>query len=370
MLPEDAVGRRGFLRSVAGAAVGGALLSSEAAEQTSAPPGYRRLGRTGLNVSVVSFGGHAAFRGYLVTEAIEKGINLIHTSPFYSRGRGMGIFGSVLAPYRDQTYLAVKAFPDAPVVDRCLEILRTDYIDILAPGIQNVRQLKRPGLLGDLAKRKQEGKARFIGIACHTGIAKVLSAALELGIFDVFLLSYNLSNRKELAPLIARAHAQGTGLIGMKSAQGLQSDGGSDLSTKIGKDTVRELLSESRLASVLRRMGSQEEVAGGVAVMRSQLARRSRHMMRLEDRVRRTACGMCGACSICPAGVRVSDILRYAEYATDSDPVHRAYGPEAYQRLGREHSTLACTGCGECERVCPNGLDLRARLRRAHSTLV
>ena len=355
MAAEDALDRRGFLRSVTSAAVGGALLSSHAGEQPAPSSGYRRLGRTGLNVSVVSFGGHAAFRGYLVTEAIDRGINLIHTSPFYTRGRGMEIFGRVLGPYRERTYLAVKAFPDAPVVDRCLEVMRTDY--------------KRPGLLEDLAKRKQEGKVRFIGIACHTGVVKVLPAALDLGVFDVVLLPYNLTNRKQVAPLIERAHAQDIGLIGMKSAQGLQSEGGTDLSTKIGKDTVRELLSESRLASVLRRMGSQEEVAGGVAVMHSQPHKRSQQMKRLEEKAQRTACAMCGACSMCPEGVRVSDVLRYAAYTTDADPAHRAYGPEAYQRLGREHSVLACTGCGECERVCPGQLPIRAELRRAHSIL-
>ena len=373
MSSNETLDRREFLRSVARAAVGGAVLASGAGageDKTATPgPGYRRLGRTGLDVSVVSFGGHAAFRGYVIAEAVDNGVNLIHTAPFYARGMGMRVFGQVLRTLRDKVHLAVKVFPDASVVDRCLQVLRTDHIDLVMPGLQSVGQLKRPGLVEDFQKLKQQGKARFLGMACHSNIPAVVAEALKMDCFDVVMLCYNLANRKDLGPLLAEAKTRGVGVIGMKSLRGIQGEQDGEPTIEARAETIRELLREPRVATVLKRMASQEEVAAYTGIMRSELGRGSRKARGFEELVRRSVCGSCGACSVCPQGVRISDILRYAMYAADSDPVHRAYGPDAYRRLGPKRSFESCNGCGECERACPKGLDIRAQLAQAHAIL-
>src|SRR5260221_8221831 len=115
---------------------------------------YRKLGRTGLDVSVLSQGGAAFGQQYgpislgdaadCVHAAIDAGINLIDTSAYYGKGRSEEILGEVLqGGWRDKTYLCTKAgrldadeFDFSPAgMEECLEgslqRLRTDAVDIL-----------------------------------------------------------------------------------------------------------------------------------------------------------------------------------------------------------------------------------------------
>jgi len=366
---ERTVDRRTFLRTMAGAA--GAVPLLAAAKAQAQAPGYRRLGRTDLSVSMVSFGGHAAYRGYLVSDAIERGVNLIHTSPFYGRGMGMRTFGQVMTRWRHKVVLAVKSFPDARTVDRCLQVLRTDHIDLLMPGIQSLSQLRRDDYIEQFQKRKQEGKVRFLGMACHSSVARVAAAALEKDCFDVIMIVYNLSNRNEegIQQVLAEAKRRDVGVIAMKSMRGLAGPGGGEPSIDLQTDTLRDLLTEPGIATVLRRMGSTEDVVGYTRILQSKEGRAHPGVRQREEAIRRTVCSMCGACDVCPQGVRVSDILRYAAYAADVDPVHRAHGPDAYRRLAKRRSALACTGCAKCEQACPKGLPIRRLLAQAHRTL-
>src|SRR3954453_14725647 len=80
----------------------------------------RELGRTGVQVSVLGFGAGALGDHYFPTDeadnraavrhALDRGVNLIDTSPFYSRTRSDEILGSVLADMpRDSVVLCTKA---------------------------------------------------------------------------------------------------------------------------------------------------------------------------------------------------------------------------------------------------------------------
>jgi voltage-dependent potassium channel beta subunit len=119
---------------------------------------YRRLGRTGLQLSALSFGAWVTFgtalgRGEarrLITQAFDAGINFFDNAETYAKGEAERIMGDVLADMRfprDAFAVSSKVFfgaADAPtpmqrglsrkhVRDACdaaLKRLRVDYLDL------------------------------------------------------------------------------------------------------------------------------------------------------------------------------------------------------------------------------------------------
>jgi L-galactose dehydrogenase len=152
---------------------------------------YRPLGRTGMNVSVLSFGASSLGGEFhtvddeectrTVHAAIDSGINFIDVSPFYGRflaeiRLGIGLQGIP----RDRYFLATKCgrygtephdfdFSAARVtrsVDESLERLRADYLDIIQVHDMEFGDLRQivEETIPALQKVKQSGKARFVGI--------------------------------------------------------------------------------------------------------------------------------------------------------------------------------------------------------------
>ncbi|REJ21565.1 MAG: aldo/keto reductase [Paenibacillaceae bacterium] len=116
---------------------------------------YRKLGRSGLKVSEISFGswmtyGHTVdgnIGEQLIEKAFELGINFIDTANVYERGEAEKLLGNILPRYPRESYvLATKAFfpmGDGPndrglsrkhvfeQVHASLKRLKQDYVDIL-----------------------------------------------------------------------------------------------------------------------------------------------------------------------------------------------------------------------------------------------
>src|SRR4051812_29898492 len=115
---------------------------------------YRTLGRTGLKVSEIGFGGApAGITGYIeawdsaaaaarasVVQAIRRGLDLglnyLDSAPGYGAGLGEEIFGEAIAGRRDEVVLATKTGARDPAgivesVEQSLKRLGTDRIDLL-----------------------------------------------------------------------------------------------------------------------------------------------------------------------------------------------------------------------------------------------
>src|SRR4051812_25382556 len=115
---------------------------------------YRTLGRTGLKVSVLGFGGSplsSVFRPVQPSEAvrtvrlaIDEGINFFDTSPFYGLTTAESVLGKALDGVpRDRFYLATKVgryderefdFSAGRVtrsVDESLKRLNVEYVDLI-----------------------------------------------------------------------------------------------------------------------------------------------------------------------------------------------------------------------------------------------
>lgn len=199
----------------------------------------RPLGRTGLNVSVLSLGGAAIGQQYgpvsaaevadTVHAAIDAGVNLIDTSAYYGKGESERILGEVLAGgWRERVILCTKAgrldrdeFDFTPAGMRaCLEgslrRLRTDSVDILlAHDIEFADDCERvfaetAGVLHDL---KREGKSRFVGMSCYP--LGLLKRAIERCDLDVVIsyAHFTMQNTRLLTDLLPAAEERRVGVL-------------------------------------------------------------------------------------------------------------------------------------------------------------
>ncbi|MFC0470169.1 aldo/keto reductase [Halalkalibacter kiskunsagensis] len=167
---------------------------------------YRKLGKTGLDVSVLSYGASslgAVFREINEDEgiksvhaAIDQGINLIDVSPFYGLTKAETVLGNALRDIsRDKYYLSTKAgrygkdefdFSKNSItksLEESLQRLGTDYVDILL--LHDIEfgsydQVIEEGIPA-LEELKEQGKIRFYGVS-----------GLPLSIFDKVLSKADL----------------------------------------------------------------------------------------------------------------------------------------------------------------------------------
>ena len=173
----------------------------------------RRLGQTDLHVPVLSFGASslgAEFRSVTLDEALgsvrvalENGLSLIDTSPFYGRGMSEVLLGIALKGVpRDSFTLCTKlgrydlphfdfsAKRVAESVDVSLHRLGTDHLDIiLCHDIEFVpMQQIVDETIPALRKIQKAGKARYIGFSGYP--MKIFKFILEQTSVDC-VLSYN-----------------------------------------------------------------------------------------------------------------------------------------------------------------------------------
>lgn len=153
---------------------------------------YRKLGKTGIDVSEVGFGcwqlGDKNWGGLdgkdakkLVDKAIELGCNFFDTAPYYGEGRSEEILGDSLKGKRDKAVIVTKFGhnPQPPSdfsankirfsVERSLRKLKTDYIDSVLLHNPPEEILRGDGEHYEIFEAlKKEGKIRSYGASIDT----------------------------------------------------------------------------------------------------------------------------------------------------------------------------------------------------------
>jgi L-galactose dehydrogenase len=175
---------------------------------------YRKLGQTGLEVSILSYGASSlgsVFRNIdeaegikTVHTAIDNGINLIDVSPYYGLTKAETVLGKAISEIqRDKFILSTKAgrygdnqfdFSKQRIfasIEESLTRLQTDYVDILL--LHDIEfgsfdQVMQEGIPA-LQQLKKEGKIRFFGVS-----------GLPLSIFE------NVLNQTELDVILSYCH--------------------------------------------------------------------------------------------------------------------------------------------------------------------
>lgn len=195
----------------------------------------RHLGKTDLKVSRLGFGCAALGNGYgdisekaalqLVHQAIETGMNVFDTAPFYGNRLSEKRLGKALQGHRHQVILASKAghyqdgfdFSVQGIKQSCLQSLRhlkTDYLDILQlHDIEHADPVQLEEALASLHTLKQQGLVRYIGVTSYS--LSLLTDLVQRHDLDVVLsyCHYNLLDQRLQDQLLPTAKAKGIGLI-------------------------------------------------------------------------------------------------------------------------------------------------------------
>ncbi|MSQ22380.1 MAG: aldo/keto reductase [Dehalococcoidia bacterium] len=199
---------------------------------------YRRLGNSGLQVSVVglgtnNFGGRtdAQQADRVVRQAIEVGINMVDTSDSYGNGLSEEYIGKSIKGIRSQVVLATKfhgATGKGPnqrgtsrihiieAVEKSLKLLGTDYIDLY--------QVHRPDFatpieetLRTLDDLVRQGKVLYIGCsnfpAWRLAEAAWTARSLHLETFISAQPEYNMLDRRAEREVVPCCQAYGLGIL-------------------------------------------------------------------------------------------------------------------------------------------------------------
>jgi aryl-alcohol dehydrogenase-like predicted oxidoreductase len=251
--------RRGFLAAagagLATAAVGKRLLAATKVPQkpqggapgekdVQLPPGgvmpKRRLGRTGVDVSLLGLGGYhiglppdeqTAIR--IVRMAIDHGVTFLDNCWDYNDGKSQVWMGHALRDgYRQKAFLMTKIdgrtrASAADQIDQCLRSFGTDVIDLLQ--IHEVVRMSDPdrvfgrdGAIEALVAAKKAGKIRFIGFTGHKSPSihlKMLATAKAHGFaFDTVQMPLNVmdAHYDSFERVLPEAKNQDMGVLGMK----------------------------------------------------------------------------------------------------------------------------------------------------------
>jgi predicted aldo/keto reductase-like oxidoreductase len=342
-------------------------------------PVYRTLGRTGLKVSVVSFGAMLTPEPEVIRVAIDQGVNYIDTARKYMGGKNEEIVARAVAGIRDKVFIATKTLPESKSkadiirdVETSLKTLGTDHIDVIQ--LHNLTGRERIFIAETreaLALLKKQGKVRFCGVTTHQNEVEVLNALADDPdhFFDTCLVKYNFKADKAVSAAIERAAAAGVGIIAMKTQVG-----GYDV-TGLGRITPHQAalkwaLQNPRVTMAIPGMKNMTQLREDIAVMGMPFTYADRRRLELyAESIAPFYCSFCGGCQDgCPRGVEISTVNRALMYA-EGGYRDRSLARATYAELPRQASAAACIDCEGCSARCVNGLDIAAKMERARSVL-
>ena len=327
---------------------------------------YRILGKTGLRVSRIGFGGipiqriDAEGTRALMQALVEKGVNYIDTARGYTVSEeylGYGLEG-----IRDKFVLATKSMSrDKESMARDIEIslanLRTDYIDLYQLHNPKLEELdvifSENGAIQALRQAKAEGKIGHIGITAHS--AAVFEKALEYDEIETVMFPYNIVESQG-EELIAQCREKNVGFICMKPLAGG--------AIEDGRLALRYILANDNVTVAIPGMAEVKELEQNLAAAEdtSPLTEEEKAAFeKVRAELGQNFCRRCNYCAPCAAGINIPSVFLFQGYL-------RRYGLAGWAR--ERYATLpvkasACVQCGACETRCPYQLPIRQMMAEA-----
>ncbi len=327
---------------------------------------YRILGKTGLKISRLGFGGipiqriDAEGTKGLIHQLMDAGVNFIDTARGYTVSEEY--LGYALEGIRDRFILATKSMAVtkeamAADIDKSLSNLRTDHIDLYQihnPSYENYEKIIAPGgALEALFEAKEAGKIGHIGLTTHS--TALLEKAMEQDWVETLMFPYNIVETQAEA-LIARCAEKNIGFIDMKPLAG-----GAIENAALA---LRYIAANPNVTVIIPGMADPKELSQNLAALEDTSPLSEGEWASIEA-IRKTLgtqfCRRCNYCAPCTVGIPISAVFLMEGYFS-------RYGLQEWAK-GRYDSLVKhasdCIECGVCETRCPYDLPIRQMLKTA-----
>lgn len=327
---------------------------------------YRVLGKTGLNISRMGFGGipiqkiDAEGTKKLMYQLMNAGVNYIDTARGYTVSEEY--LGYALEGIRQHFVLATKSMARsaegmAADIDVSLKNLRTDYIDLYQvhnPNAKDLEQVQAPGgALEALKAAKAAGKIGHIGVTLHS--VDLFKEAVNYDWVETIMFPYNIVETQG-EELIRICGEKNIGFIAMKPLAG----GAIEDATL----AMRFIASNPAVTVVIPGMAEEKEITQNQAAV-SDTAPLSQEELAKIQTIRNTLgtqfCRRCNYCAPCSAGIPISAVFLMEGYFSRYDL--KDWAVKRYMAMDKKASD--CIDCGVCETRCPYNLPIRKMLKTA-----
>lgn len=327
---------------------------------------YKVLGKTGLKISRMGFGGIPIQKidekgtRKLIEKLMEEGVNYIDTARGYTVSEQY--LGYALQGIRENFVLATKSMARtkeamAADIETSLGNLRTDYIDLYQVHNPSMEQLDQVvaegGALEALKEAQAAGKIGHIGITAHS--TAVFERALSMDWVETIMFPYNIVENQG-AELMETCRKKGIGFIAMKPLAG-----GAIEDAALA---LRYICANPAISVVIPGMAELKEIRQNITACSDTAPLTEDEFAKIQkvrDDLGTNFCRRCNYCAPCTAGINIPGVFLFAGYL-------QRYGlgdwaKDRYSALPVKASQ--CVECGECETRCPYHLPIREMLKKA-----
>ena len=326
---------------------------------------YTTLGKTGLQISRMGFGGipiqriDAEGTKALMKQLMDEGVNYIDTARGYTVSEEY--LGYALEGIRDKFVLATKSMArtkDAMAADieKSLGNLRTDHIDLYQVHNPSMVQLDtvvgEGGALEALMEAKAAGKISHIGLTAHS--TEVFERALSLDWVETIMFPYNIVESQG-EELICKCQEKNVGFIAMKPLAGGAIENGTL--------ALRYVCSNPAVTVVIPGMAEVSELEENIKACADTTPLTQAELSEMEGiryQLGTNFCRRCNYCAPCTVGISIPNAFLFAGYLERYNLAD--WARDRYGSLGVKAS--ACVGCGKCETRCPYHLPIREMLKK------
>ena len=372
---------------------------------------YRTLGKTGLKVSEIGFGGEWLERHpeeesvELIKYAGKKGINIIDCWMADPKSRdiiGMAMEGNrgnwivqghIGSTYQNGQYVRTRDMKYVvPAFEDILRRMKTDYIDLgmihYVDAKEDWDNCMKTDFIKFIHKLHDEGVIKHIGLSTHN--PRIGKLAVETGFIDMIMFSinpafdmrpatecvdalfggydkdysgidperaefYRLCEEKEVGITVMKGFFGGALLDEKRSPFGV---------AFTPKQCIHYALTRPGVSSVLCGYDTKEQVDEAVAYETAEddekdyasvIASAPMHSYMGQ-------CTYCGHCKPCPMDIDIAMVNKFYDLAITQPTIPESVKAH-YEALGITASS--CVGCQSCESRCPFGVKVAERMAKA-----